>query len=127
MSNIVKVTKEKWLSNVNSVLKEYSFKNIDDNKYELEIEQRSPGQVIVINGQRMEQPGNIVKLKYVVQLNEDGCIQNLDKHFNEIGCRNFTQILFEIYVDNIKQYSSEEFLFWDESKIKNYIKEIFNI
>ena len=116
--------KDQWLDNVNQVLTGLAFSNIGDD-YVREVVRSTGGQVIMINGQRMEQPGQQYTIKYIVRFNGDGWVMNED----ETNQRPFTQVVFECSTNNSEpQYLTEECLYWDElGLIGNYIKQIFKL
>ena len=118
-------TKDQWLDNTNQILSNLSFKHVDDNTFVNELIRSTGGQVIVINGQRMEQPGQQYTIKYIVRFNGDGWVMNED----ETNQRPFTQVVFECSTNSSEpQHLAEECLYWDElGLISNYIKQIFKL
>lgn len=116
-------TKDQWLDNINQILSNLSFKHVDDNTFVNELIRSTGGQVIVINGQRIEQPGQQIVIKNIVRLNGDGWLSD------ENSERPFTQVVFEKSINNEKpQHLTEECLYWDElGIIGSYVKQIFNL
>ena len=114
--------KDQWLNNVSQVLTGLAFSTSGDD-YIREVVRSTGGQVIMINGQRMEQPGQQYTIKYIVRFNGDGWVMNED----ETNQRPFTQVVFECSTNNSEpQHLAEECLYWDElGLISNYIKQIF--
>jgi hypothetical protein len=117
-------TKEQWLDNVNMILSKYGFNKLDD-IYVRECVQHTGGHVVVINGQRMEQPGQQIVVKNIIRFNGDGWLSDND----ETNQRPFTQVVFEVsYNSDEPQHILEDCLYWDEiGLIDNYIKQIFKL
>lgn len=122
MKDTIQITREEWLDKVEWFLKEHGFENVATNTYERNRVGSTGGQVVVINGQRIEQPGQQVVVKHVITLNGDGYVVDEDDN----NCREFTQILFEAYVNDEKQFAMEQCFYWDEpdevSKVMHEIK-----
>lgn len=95
--------KDQFISKVDEMLTKLNFVKTE-NKYELNKVVSQPGQVIVINGQRLEQPGQSVNIKYVITDLGDGYISNVDDS-NKIDLI-FYKI--EVYVQDVLEgeYSS---------------------
>lgn len=95
--------KDQFISKVDEMLTKLNFTKIE-NKYELNKVVSQPGQVIVINGQRMEQPGQSINIKYIINDLGDGYISNVDDS-NKIDLI-FYKI--EVYVQDVLEgeYSS---------------------
>lgn len=123
MNTIVNM-KEQWLNTIQPILTGFSFNFVDD-MYVRETKHSSGGQTIIINGQRMEQPGQSYLVKYIIRFNGDGWIANED----ETNQRPFTQVVFETSTNNENpQHIVEMCLYWDEPDILgNYIKQIFKL
>lgn len=122
MKDTLQITREDWLTHVEGILEEHGYENVAVNTYERIQIGSTGGQVVVINGQRMETPGQQVVVKHVVTLNGDGYVVDED----DDNCREFTQILFEAYVNDEKQFAMEQCFYWDEpddvSKVMHEIK-----
>lgn len=116
-------TKDQWLDNTNQILSNLSFKHVDDNTFVNELIRSTGGQVIVINGQRMEQPGQQIVINNIVRFNGDGWLSDENRE------RPFTQVVFEKSINNEEpQHLTEECLYWDELDIiGSYVKQIFNL
>lgn len=122
MNEIINI-KDNWLTEVESIVTEHSFVKIDDDTYSKETIGYTGGQTIIVNGQRMEQPGQQVRITQSIKFNGDGWISNMDD-----SCRrNFTQIIFSIdtgeYADTY-----EECIYWDDiNRVKQIINQIFKL
>lgn len=69
--------KDQFISKVDEMLTKLNFVKTE-NKYELNKVVSQPGQVIVINGQRMEQPGQSINIKYIINDLGEGYYSNPD-------------------------------------------------
>ena len=121
--NEIVLVKEDWLNKVETILNGYSFNKNEDGNYNKETIQYSGGQTIVINGQRMEQPGQQIKIMQSVLFNGDGWIADND----ESNKQNFTQVVFEVKSD-IQEIIYEECIYWDDAqRVRELINQIFGI
>jgi sulfur carrier protein ThiS len=95
--------KDQFTSKVNEFLEKLGFVK-NENIYELNKNFVQKKQVIIVNGQRMEQPGQNVNIKYVITDLGDGYISNVDDS-NKIDLI-FYKI--EVYVQDVLEgeYSS---------------------
>lgn len=122
MNNVV-LSKDNWLNEVEAFITGKTFEKIDDNTYRKESIQYAGGQTIIINGQRMEQPGQQVKITQSVTFNEDGWVSNLDDS-NKQG---FTQVVFGITAGD-QENIYEECIYWnDANRVKELINQIFRL
>ena len=114
-------TRDVWLSSIETSLTQLGFTKTD-NGFECIRQQRHGGQVITINGQRMEQPGQIVTVKNTVTFNGDGWLTNED----DVNKREFTQIVFEVFTNGNSQGSVEQCMYWDSpDDVIKMVKQIF--
>lgn len=121
--NDVVLSKDNWLNEVEAFITGKTFEKIDDNTYRKESIQYTGGQTIIINGQRMEQPGQQVKITQSIILNEDGWISNLD----DSNKQDFTQVVFSIANDD-QEDNYEECIYWnDTQRVKELINQIFKL
>ena len=121
--NEIVLPKDNWLNEVEAIITGYSFNKVDDNTYSKETIQYSGGQTIIINGQRMEQPGQQIKLSNIIRFNGDGWLADEDENNKQ----NFTQVVFEINSDSEEQ-SYEECIYWDDTqRVRELINQIFKI
>ena len=121
--NDVVLSKDNWLNEVETFITGKTFEKIDDNTYRKESIQYTGGQTIIINGQRMEQPGQQIKLTQSIILNGDGWISNLD----DSNKQDFTQVVFSITTDD-QEDNYEECIYWnDANRVKELINQIFRI
>ena len=63
----------------------------NDNKWSLTKQIQQPCQIMIINGQRMEQPGQVINIEYIVELLGEGYIEttNIPDTRNDILYMNF--------------------------------------
>ena len=128
MEEIIAITKENWLKEVQSILYQYAFTKIDEDTYEHETVKHIRGQTITINGQRMEQPGQQVVIKNIVRFNGDGWVASIDEDGESTNERYFTQVVLETFVKDDPQFHLENCIYFDEPHlISNYIKQIFKL
>jgi hypothetical protein len=121
--NEIVLSKESWLNEVETLLNGYSFNKTEDGNYNKETIQYSGGQTIVINGQRMEQPGQQIKISNVIRFIGDGWIADKD----ESNKQNFTQVVFEIKSD-VQEIIYEECIYWnDAQRVRELINQIFKL
>jgi hypothetical protein len=121
--NEIVLAKEDWLNGVESLLNGYSFNKTEDGNYSKETIKYTSGQTIIINGQRMEQPGQQIKITQSIVFNGDGCISNMD----DSDKRNFTQVVFKINSD-LQDQTYEECIYWDDTqRIRELINQIFRL
>ena len=121
MGEIMQHTRDTWLSSVETSLTQLGFTKVDDG-FERMYQQRHGSQVITINGQRMEQPGQIITVKNTITFNGDGWLVNED----DTDKREFTQIVFEVFTNGNSQGSVEQCMYWDSpDDVINMVKQIF--
>lgn len=121
MGEVIQHTKDTWLSSIETLLTQLGFTKVD-NGFERTQQQRHGGQVTIINGQRMEQPGQIVTIKNTVTFNGDGWISNKD----DTNKREFTQVIFEVFTNGNSQGSAEQCMYWDShDDVITMVKQIF--
>lgn len=121
MSELIQHTKDTWLSAVETSLSQLGFTKVD-NGFERTQQQRHGGQVTIINGQRMEQPGQIITIKNTITFNDDGWISNKD----DTNKREFTQVIFEVFTNGNSQGSAEQCMYWDSpDDVIKTVKQIF--
>lgn len=121
MSELIQHTKDNWLSSIETSLSQLGFTKVD-NGFERTQQQRHGGQVITINGQRMEQPGQIITIKNTITFNDDGWISNKD----DTNKREFTQVIFEVFTNGNSQGSAEQCMYWDSpDDVIKTVKQIF--
>ena len=122
MNNLINL-REDFISNIKSALYNYGFKEEGEN-YLKNIQFRTPGQVMIINGQRMEHPGEIIETVYKVNIIGDGWVSNTDG----VDKEEFTQIGFEIYQNQEKIWGEEFCFYWDNPNNFNIIlNQVLNL
>ena len=121
MGELIQHTKDNWLSSIETSLLQLGFTKVD-NGFERTQQQRHGGQVTIINGQRMEQPGQIITIKNTITFNDDGWISNKD----DTNKREFTQVIFEVFTNGNSQGSVEQCMYWDSpDDVIKTVKQIF--
>ena len=119
----VVIQRDQFIQDFEGYLKGFGF-NQTDSGLELTRIMRQPGQTIIMNGQRMEQPGTQIPVKYKVSILGDGWVADED----ETNKREFTQISLETLVGEELQGSLECAMYWDEpDEVKHIIKQIFKL
>lgn len=112
--------KQEFISTFESALIDNGFEKkeiCDTPVYERVKHARLPGQIISINGQTMEQPGQIVEVKTVVYILGDGWIADMD----ESNKRNFTQIRLYTMQGDVTVMDYEGCFYWDDI---DFLKEL---
>lgn len=112
MEELVKHTKESWISSIESILNRYNFIKENDNTFKHEFSAVTQGQVMVINGHRMESPGKHVTVKNIIRFDGDGYISDEDEISNK---QEFSVVSFESYLDDEEQGSYNECLYWNDT------------
>lgn len=115
--------KNEFLSWLSQILTQKGFEKTDESftKY---INQQLPGQVMMINGQRMESPGKIIKLSYIIDIIGDGWIADADES-NKID---FTEVRFQVQQDQEIMIDITECVYWNDYKYINVlIDKIFTL
>ena len=110
--------KQEFLTTIKTIITQHGFKETVC-CYEKISEHQTRGQVITINGQRMEQPGQLVTIKQLIYNQGDGWVSNED----ESNKREFTQFKFETHQGDNIVLSHEDCFYWDEPQ---YFINIFN-
>lgn len=110
--------KQEFLTTIKTIITQHGFKEVSDG-YKKVSEHQTRGQVITINGQRMEQPGQLVTIKQSIYMQGDGWMANED----ESNKREFTQIKFETMQGDNVVLSHEDCFYWDEPQ---YFINTFN-
>lgn len=110
------MNREEFLNSINDYLESVGFiKN--DNIYLKETQARTAGQVMVINGRRMEQPGQIINIKMTIEECGEGFV----------GEESFELIGLKVAQNNeiIAEYNIS--FYYDEFEtFKEYCKKLFN-
>jgi hypothetical protein len=95
------------------LLKGYqNFIKENDNTFKHEFSAFTQGQVMVINGHRMESPGKQVTVKNIIRFDGDGYISDEDEISNK---QEFSVVSFESYLDDEEQGSYNECLYWNDT------------
>lgn len=109
-------------NHIEATLNGKGFTKRDDKKWILPKQFQQPGQVMVINGQRMEQPSQIINVEFVVDVMGVGYIKSPDKE------EDLLYIIFSVNQneDEVKTYS---FGFYkdDAQYFDQVLSNIFNI
>ena len=112
MEELVKHTKESWISSIESILNQHNFIKENDNTFKHEFSAVTQGQVMVINGHRVEYPGKQVTVKNIIRFDGDGYISDEDEISNK---QEFSVVSFESYLDDEEQGLYNECLYWNDT------------
>jgi hypothetical protein len=107
--------RNKFMDSVHNLLTSIGFTNTNEvYEWNRQIQQR--GQTIIINGQRMDQPGQTITILYRIEILGDGCVMDESDNIEQ----EFTHIRFEFNGD-----IHEECFYWDDfTHFENIIKQI---
>lgn len=113
--------RDAFYQNLEDILTKYQFiKN--DNRYTIEYTCQKPGQTMIVNGQRIDQPPVSIPIKKEVTIIGDGSVSNEDGS-NEQG---FTQIELNLLINNEPNSAHHEAFMWDDINYFNKILANFN-
>ena len=105
-----------FIEQIKEFLKEYSFDG--ENIFSKNSTKQLPGQVIIINGKQVQQPGQIINFQFIVELFGDGLVDDEE----------FLMIHFTITQDNrVIRELFESFYLDDFEKFKLVYNQFFNI
>jgi hypothetical protein len=111
----ITVQRNEFMDNIHNLLTSIGFTNTNG-VYEWDRQVQQRGQTIVINGQRMDQPGQTIIIPYRIEIIGDGCVMAEDDNIEQ----EFTQIRFEVNGD-----IHEECFKWDDfAHFENILKQI---
>lgn len=108
-------SKEQWLNDIEDILIKSGYvKEIDDNYiiYTMQYTGTVRGSTMIINGQRIDQPGTQVVVKNTIKIGADGFIS--DNNDEETNKEEFTEVIFDSTVNNNERKHLEEFILWSE-------------
>lgn len=117
MNNEVVNIKQEFLDNIRNTLTSIGFAE-DNNTYEWKRQVRQRGQTIVINGQRMDQPGQTITISYKIEIIGDGCVMDVNDNIE----RGFTQIRFEVNGDTLEECFYQDDFPYFENILKQIIR-----
>lgn len=112
--------KEEFTQNINNILTSIGFSRSDDT-YEFIKTYTQPGQVMIVNGRRMEQPGKQLTVKYTIQDLGDGYCENSD------GSNRVDNTTYEFRVVMGEELLSEVFIAYSWDDIESFKKDLQNI
>lgn len=109
--------KEEFYKGLNNLLIDKGLlKEPDRNVWIKEFQSKSQGVVMNINGQRFQQPGEVVKMMYKLEVMGDGSIDEVP----------FSQINFQVKQGNDFIVDTDECIYYDEIEIvRNIINQIY--
>ena len=109
--------KEEFYKGLNNLLiGEGLLKESDRSVWIKEFQSRSQGVVMNINGQRFQQPGEVIKMMYKLEVIGDGSIDEIP----------FSQINFQVKQGDDLVIDTEECIYYDEIEIvRNIINQIY--
>ena len=108
-------SKEQWLNDIEDILIKSGYvKETDDNYivYTMQYTGTVRGSTMIINGQRIDQPGTQVVVKNTIKIGADGFIS--DNNNEETNKEEFTEVIFDSTVNNNERKHLEEFILWSE-------------
>lgn len=111
----MKKSKEQWLNDIEEILIKSGYvKETDDNYiiYTMQYTGTVRGSTMIINGQRIDQPGTQVVVKNTIKIGADGFIS--DNNDEETNKEEFTEVIFDSTVNNNERKHLEEFILWSE-------------
>lgn len=112
------MNREFFLNQIDEYLLSNGFSKNDDVYYKT-IQQQEPAQQIIINGQRMVQPGKIIETNFKAILQGE-CSINDEEYFELIG--------FEITQDKARICELNQSFYYDEFILfTKYCNKLFNI
>ena len=93
----------------------------DGEKWTCEKQVSMGNQIMVVNGQRYEQPGAVKTIKFCIELTGDGCLKETNQDIP------FVQINFYVIEDDETKYlCPETCLYYDDNEyFSNLIREFF--
>lgn len=104
------VQRDQFMDNVHRLLTSMGFTNTN-NVYEWNRQIQQHRQTIIINGQRVEQPGKTITITYRIEIVGDGCVMD---NKNNVEYE-FTQIRFEAGGDVYEEgFYWDDFLYFEE-------------
>ena len=109
--------KEEFYKGLNNLLiDEGLLKESDRSVWIKEFQSRSQGVVMNINGQQFQQPGEVIKMMYKLEVVGDGSVDEIP----------FSQINFQVKQGDDLVIDTEECIYYDEIEIvRNIINQIY--
>ena len=109
--------KEEFYKGLNNLLiGEGLLKEYDRSVWIKEFQSRSQGVVMNINGQRFQQPGEVIKMMYKLEVIGDGSVDEIP----------FSQINFQVKQGDDLVIDTDECIYYDEIEIvRNIINQIY--
>lgn len=111
----IQKSKEQWLNDIEDILIKSGYvKETNDNYivYTMQYTGTVRGSTMIINGQRIEQPGTQVVVKNTIKIGADGFIS--DNNDEETNKEEFTEVIFDSTINNNERKHLEEFILWSE-------------
>lgn len=113
------INRDDFFAQLDVILTEIGFVKNED-LYIRELKSQSPGQSMIINGQRFDKPGAIINVKQTVKFEGEGSVYN-----SEEDVVNFEMIKVSVYNNDELVMCSNNGFYYDESdKFKNYISQL---
>lgn len=69
---------EQFIQQIKEYLTSLGFSYNSDNTYERNCQATTPGRIMIINGQQMQEPGQTINIKYIIEDLGDGYVSNVD-------------------------------------------------
>lgn len=102
--------REQFLDFVKEILISHGYILEEDNIYKRELNIQQPGHQMIINGQRISSPGQIIKVEYRFKLEGEGYIED-----NEGNKQEFEMINISVTENNDTRYDFTESFYYNES------------
>ena len=114
--------REDFIKEIDIILiNEYHFEKQDDNIYVGLQQTEQPGATININGQVMQQPGQIITNRFVITCLGPGWVSNAD----DTDKREFEQVRYQIFQNNEEVFCIEECIYFEDFRciMNNFLQK----
>ena len=113
------INRDDFFEQLDIILTEIGFVKNED-LYIRELKSQSPGQSMIVNGQRYDKPGSIINVKQIVKFEGEGSVYNGDE-----DVVNFELIKVSVYNnDKLVMLANNGFYYDEVDKFKNYINQL---
>ena len=115
--NEVVCCREEFINNIHNLLITNGLSQVDDsNVWVKEFEVRQGGAVVNINGQQFQQPGEVIKIRYTLELIGEGTVDDTP----------FEQINFKVQHGDDVMIDMDECIYYEEiTLVEHIINRIF--
>ena len=109
--------------NIKTFLTDLGFVASSDQSFEKVINVTQPGQIMIINGQTMQQPSSQLEIKYIIEDMGPGSISNLD----DSDLIDLETFMFSVYVKgDLRSNSCIVYRLDEFNDFKNHVLHILN-